>query len=68
MNCACGKWPHVYCAEDSVVDYFGNNFYCLYCINGLIYIVNEMDQVDNLQLYHMHTFIAKCIVICLAST
>ena len=35
MDCTCGRWLHVDCVEDCVVDRFGNNLYCPYCIDGL---------------------------------
>ena len=35
MKCPCGRWLHVECVEDSVVDSSGQSRYCPYCIDGL---------------------------------
>ena len=35
IDCACGRWLHLDCAEDCVEDSFGKQRYCPYCIDGL---------------------------------
>ena len=35
IDCACGRWLHLDCAEDCVVDSFGKQRYCPYCVDGL---------------------------------
>ena len=35
ITCTCGRWLHVECAEDHVVDCSSNGLYCPYCIDGL---------------------------------
>lgn len=35
IDCACGRWLHLECADDCVVDRFGKDRYCPYCIDGL---------------------------------
>ena len=32
IDCACGRWLHLDCAEDCVEDSFGKQRYCPYCI------------------------------------
>lgn len=36
IECACGRWLHVDCAEDCITDRHGKNRYCPYCLEGLI--------------------------------
>ena len=35
IDCACGRWLHVECAEDCIKDFHGNQHYCPYCLDGL---------------------------------
>ena len=35
IDCACGRWLHVECAEDCLTDCHGNQRYCPYCLDGL---------------------------------
>jgi len=35
MKCQCGRWLHVECVKDSIVDSSGRSRYCPYCIDGL---------------------------------
>ena len=32
IDCACGRWLHLDCAEDHVVDSNGKELYCPYCL------------------------------------
>ena len=36
IDCACGHWLHVDCANECVIDCHGNKLYCPYCVDGLI--------------------------------
>ena len=36
IDCACGCWLHVDCADECVTDCHGNKCYCSYCVDGLI--------------------------------
>ena len=35
MKCPCGRWLHVECIEDSIVDSSGQSRFCPYCVDGL---------------------------------
>ena len=35
INCPCGRWLHLDCAEDCITDQSGNERYCPFCIDGL---------------------------------
>ena len=37
IDCACGRWLHVDCADECVTDCHGNKRYCPYCVDGLIH-------------------------------
>ena len=37
INCACCLWLHEVCAEDHEVDANGNNRFCLYCFDLLVF-------------------------------
>ena len=36
IDCACGRWLHVDCADECVTDCHGNKHYYPYCVDGLI--------------------------------